>query len=292
MPRHLSDVQLRWSDVDALGHVNNVVFLRYLQEARVDMLFVDATARGTAELARGVVVHRHEIGYRAPLRVRPQPDQAQSVKVETWVTKISAASFELGYEVVDMSGGDRRVCAVASSVLVPYDLTAARPRRISPGERAVLETYVDTGPVPGERVPAAWPEAGQVHEVRCAVRFDDLDSYGHVNNVMMVEYLQQARIDFTQRYLARARDGQEQAVVAYQSIDYLRPIPFRSDPVRVDLRLTRVGTSSFDVAYEICDDATVYARAATALVCFDLTTGRPRPLSEGERLGLKGFLDS
>lgn len=287
----MAHVQLRWSDVDALGHVNNVVFLRYLQEARVDMLFVDAAERGTAELARGVVVHRHEIDYRAPLLVRSEPDRAQLVAVETWVTRIGAVSFELGYEVVDTSDGGRTVCAVASSTLVPYDLAAQRPRRISPGERAVLDTYVDSGPAPGERTLAPWSTAGRVHPVHCAVRFDDLDSYGHVNNVMIAEYLQQARIDLTHRYLAGARDGQEQAVVATQTIDYLRPIPFRTDPVLVELQVTRIGTASFDVAYQIRDEAAVYARAATALVSFDLATGRPRPLTEGERLALKGLLE-
>lgn len=292
MSRHASHVQLRWSDVDSLGHVNNVVFLRFLQEARVDMLFVDAAERGTADLARGVVVHRHEIDYRAPLTVRPEPDRPQTVAVETWVTRVGAASFELGYEVVDTSAGDRLVCAVASSALVPYDLAAQRPRRISPGERSVLDTFLDSGPEPGHRAATSWPAAGRVHPVHCAVRFDDLDSYGHVNNVMIAEYLQQARIDLTHRYLADARDGQEQAVVAHQAIDYLRPIPFRTDPVLVELRVTRIGTSSFDVAYQVRDEAAVYARAATVLVSFDLATNRPRPLTEGERLALKGLLDT
>jgi acyl-CoA thioester hydrolase len=291
MPRQVARIQLRWSDVDALGHVNNVVVLRYLQEARVDMLFVDAAARGLGELARGVVVHRHEISYRAPVQIRPEPDR-QLVEVETWITKINAASFEIGYEVVDAADGDRTVCAVASSVLVPYDLSAERPRRITADERAVLQAYLDSGPTPDDRAPAAWAETGSVHPVACAVRFDDLDSYGHVNNVMIAEYLQQARIDFNHRYLASSRDGHEQSVVARQSIDYLRPIPFRTDPVRVDLRVTRIGTSSFDMAYQVRDASAVYARAATALVCFDLTTGRPRPLTEGERLALKGFMGS
>jgi acyl-CoA thioester hydrolase len=132
--------------MDAFGHVNNVVYLRYLQEARVDMLFVHAPQHGAEALARGVVVSRHEIGYRAPLRFRPAP-----VRVETWVTEVRAASFMLGYEVLDESAsGDRTVYAVASSILVPYDLADGRPRRVSPEERAVLESFHEPdGPVPG-----------------------------------------------------------------------------------------------------------------------------------------------
>lgn len=146
MPRHVTQVPLRWADMDAFGHVNNVVYLRYLQEARVDMLFVHAPAHGAEKLVRGVVVRRHEIGYRAPLHFRPTP-----VRVETWVTEVQVATFTLGYEVLDESpSGERTVYAVASSVLVPYDLTDGRPRRVAPEERAVLETFLEPdGPVPG-----------------------------------------------------------------------------------------------------------------------------------------------
>lgn len=37
--RHIYSCPLRWSDMDAFGHVNNVVFLRYLEEARIDFMF-------------------------------------------------------------------------------------------------------------------------------------------------------------------------------------------------------------------------------------------------------------
>ncbi len=136
--------------MDALGHVNNVVYLRYLQEARVDMLFVHAPARGAEELVEGVVVARHEIGYRTPLRYRPEP-----VRVETWVSNLGISSFTLGYEVLDLDDdGNRRVYVVASTVLVPYDLDDARPRRVNDRERRVLESFLEAdGPVPG-RAPA------------------------------------------------------------------------------------------------------------------------------------------
>jgi acyl-CoA thioester hydrolase len=145
VPRHVTHVPLRWADLDALGHVNNVVYLRYLQEARVDMLFVHAARHGAEKLAGGVVVSRHEIGYRAPLHFRPAP-----VRVETWVADVRAASFTLGYEVLDESpSGERTVYAVASSVLVPYDLADGRPRRVAPKERTVLEAFYEPdGPAP------------------------------------------------------------------------------------------------------------------------------------------------
>ncbi|TDD98285.1 acyl-CoA thioesterase [Jiangella asiatica] len=146
MPRHVTLVPLRWADMDAYGHVNNVVYLRYLQEARVDMLFVHAPKQGAEQLAEGVVVARHEISYQAQLRFRGEP-----VRVETWVRRVGNSSFELGYEILDVDDGDRTVYAVASTTLVPYDLDDARPRRVMAEERSVLESFFEPeGPVPGK----------------------------------------------------------------------------------------------------------------------------------------------
>src|SRR5918996_3812148 len=100
-----------------------------------------------------MVVRRHEISYRAPIRYLRGGDRPEPVRVETWVTAIRAASFDLGYEILDVTPDeDRRVYAVASSTLVPYDFEAGRPRRIAAPERDVLSSYVDLdGPTPSRR---------------------------------------------------------------------------------------------------------------------------------------------
>jgi acyl-CoA thioester hydrolase len=121
--------------MDAFQHVNNVVYLRYLEEARVDWMFTRATAAGVHAFSSfGTVVSRHEIDYKRPLIFRPEP-----VRVETWVRMIKPASFTVAYEVRD----DDHVYAVASTVLVPYDLAESRPRRITDAERGYLEEYLD-----------------------------------------------------------------------------------------------------------------------------------------------------
>ena len=137
--RHVYYCPLRWADMDSLGHVNNVVYVDYLQEARVDMLSVHAPASGGEELAEGVVVVRHEVEFRAPLVFRYEP-----VRIETWVSRIRAASFTMDYEILDeLPDGGSRVYTRASSVLTPYIFTHERPRRIRPEERAVLERFLE-----------------------------------------------------------------------------------------------------------------------------------------------------
>ena len=115
--------------MDAYGHVNNVVFLRYLEEARIDFLF-----RPEKDFKQGSVVARHEIDYKRQLVHRHAP-----VDIELWITEIRAASFTIAYEVKD--GED--VYVRASTVIVPFDFEAQRPRRITAEEREFLEEYRD-----------------------------------------------------------------------------------------------------------------------------------------------------
>jgi acyl-CoA thioester hydrolase len=137
--RHIYDCPLRWADMDSLGHVNNVVYVDYLQEARVDMFRVHAPASGGEALAEGVVVVRHEVEFVRPLVFRFEP-----VRIETWVTKITAATVTIAYEILDESPeGERVVYLRARTVLTPYVFSQERPRRIRPEERQVLERFLE-----------------------------------------------------------------------------------------------------------------------------------------------------
>ena len=134
MARHIYRCPLRWGDMDAYGHVNNVVYLRYLEEARVDLMFRLGELEGGATFGAGCVVARHEIDY-----LRPMAHGFEPVTIETWVTRTSAASITLAYEVKDAE----QVYARASTVIVPYDLAEGRPRRLSREEREFLDQWHD-----------------------------------------------------------------------------------------------------------------------------------------------------
>lgn len=123
--------------MDAFGHVNNVVFLTYLEEARVDMLFVNAGSEIAKEqMSAGVVVARHEIDYIAPLVFRPRP-----IAIDLWVSKMGNSSFTIAYEVLDEDAGT--LLARASTVIVPFDMAAGRPRRVSEAEREALSEFLE-----------------------------------------------------------------------------------------------------------------------------------------------------
>lgn len=144
MARHRVLTPLRWSDMDAYGHVNNVQFLRLIEDARVVAFAAAGTDEGGSLVSTGLLVARAEIEYLTPLVYRTAP-----VAIDLWVTDLAGASFDLGYEVLDErddADGHPHVYARAETTMVVYDLEQGRPRRISPEERARLEAWRD-GPV-------------------------------------------------------------------------------------------------------------------------------------------------
>ena len=100
---------VRFRDVDVMGHVNNAVFLTYIESARVAFLLHLGAATGLENL--GIIVARIEIDFRAPLSF------GEEVDVGVRATRFGTKSFDLEYEL--RAGG--RVVAQATSVCVGYD---------------------------------------------------------------------------------------------------------------------------------------------------------------------------
>jgi acyl-CoA thioester hydrolase len=141
MPRTRVLTPLRWSDMDAYGHVNNVQFLRLLEDARVVAFAAHGSDEGGSVVATGLLVARQQIEYLEPLVYRTAP-----VAIDVWLTDLQTASFDLGYEVLDESaedGGRPRVYARAETTLVLFDRVNDRPRRMTASERDRLEAWRD-----------------------------------------------------------------------------------------------------------------------------------------------------
>jgi acyl-CoA thioester hydrolase len=143
--RHRYDCHVRFSDVDVYGHVNNVKYFEYYQEARVAFLMSLVASRDpSADLSSstGQVVARIDVDYRRPLLFRPDP-----YVVETWVTRVGRSSFDLDCRIVDLPADgpadgstDRAtVYSTASVRLVAFDTAGQRSRPLTPHERSLLE---------------------------------------------------------------------------------------------------------------------------------------------------------
>ena len=112
MARFSYPCPLRWSDMDAFGHVNNARFLTLYEEARVALMFDAARAAGVTTLEDGVVISRHEVDY---LRM---VDYGHPVRIETWLSEIRPSRFVVEYELF----AAEQLAGRAKSVCVPFDL--------------------------------------------------------------------------------------------------------------------------------------------------------------------------
>jgi acyl-CoA thioester hydrolase len=125
---HEKQIEIRWRDQDAYGHVNNAVYLTYLEEVRDEWL---ERALGEAGDAWGYVTARIAIDFRRELR---QDDDA--VVARLWLTRIGTSSLTTREEIVTAAG---ELAAEAEAVLVARDPETGRSRPLSEPERAALE---------------------------------------------------------------------------------------------------------------------------------------------------------
>jgi acyl-CoA thioester hydrolase len=139
MSRHVYRCHVRFSDVDVYGHVNNVKYFEYYQEARIAfILSLDEPLFDPArESTMRQVVARIDVDYKRPILFRPEP-----YAVETWVVGIGTSSYDLGCRIVG-GQGDETVYSTAQVRLVAFDLATQRSRPLSAAERSRLESAMD-----------------------------------------------------------------------------------------------------------------------------------------------------
>jgi acyl-CoA thioester hydrolase len=121
-------IEIRWRDLDAYGHVNNAVYLTYLEEARdawVQQVLGKVSDTWDFVLARVAIDYQREL---------VQDDG--SVVVRCGLGSIGRGSIRTREEIVKLDG---TVSAVAESVIVPRDPSDGRARPLTDEERSTLE---------------------------------------------------------------------------------------------------------------------------------------------------------
>lgn len=116
-------VQIRSTDVDAMGHVNNAVYFEYLEQARIDhlrRLLVLPPPEGRRPYAGVMVVAEARCRYRAPLYF------GDDLRIETWTTEVRRRSFKLAYRLYTAADPARTVAeAETAQVWIDADGRAA-----------------------------------------------------------------------------------------------------------------------------------------------------------------------
>lgn len=139
------DVPVRWGDMDAYGHINNVAIVRLMEEARVAVFGAPPSAgQLTAHSPKPLVpffdqfedgvqalIADHSIKYRQQLPYRAQP-----VRVEVGITKVTAASMTVNYSLIDQETSTE--CVSANTTLAFFNVNTGGIVRIAPELRQRL----------------------------------------------------------------------------------------------------------------------------------------------------------
>jgi acyl-CoA thioester hydrolase len=128
MPVERRTIEIRWRDLDGLGHVNNAVYLTYLEEARASWVsrhLPEASDRFDYVLARCAIDYRSQVTLADGI-----------VEVEVELRRVGRASVTLGERI--HAGSARRLAAESEAVIVRYDLEVGAACPIDPAIAAIL----------------------------------------------------------------------------------------------------------------------------------------------------------
>ena len=132
--RHSAAIQVRWGDLDALGHVNNAVYLTYVEQARIqyyrDLSLWDGSTEQT-----GLIMARVTMDLKLPLYAEDQ------VRVLTRVSRLGNRSMDTQYLIVRSKNGADEIATAGTVTLVTFDYAANSSVAIPPEWRAKINAY-------------------------------------------------------------------------------------------------------------------------------------------------------
>lgn len=143
---------MRWSDIDAYGHVNNSAMLRLLEEARIvgfwgpdageltdDGSLPEPIIDGRPGSGTMTVIAGQRLEYLASIPYLRQP-----LDIQMWIGRLGGASINVSYEVWSPVGQQpAELYTRATTALVMVDAATNRPRRLTEAERAACEPYLE-----------------------------------------------------------------------------------------------------------------------------------------------------
>jgi acyl-CoA thioester hydrolase len=269
---HTRAFRVRHYECDAFGHVNNVHYLRYMQETAFDAAAAVGYGAGWYQSAGQIwLIRETHIDYLRPLRY------GDTVQVKTWVEDFRRARSRRAYEMTRDPGGE--VVARAATDWVYVDSASLRPASVPP-EMVTAFGLSPGAPAPARtRFPAAPPPPPGVFKMRRQVQFRDLDELQHVNNAVYLDYAEDCGMQIINAYgwsLAALQAEDLGVVVKRHQIEY-RQSAVMDDEVEVATWLSGVRRISATRHYTISrmKDNALLARVNSEVVWINLQTGAP-----------------
>jgi acyl-CoA thioester hydrolase len=120
-------------------------------------------------------------------------------------------------------------------------------------------------------------------------RFGDIDGLRHVNNTVIPGWFEQARNQVYRIFNPAFEFETWNLILARYEIDFVRPLFINRD-VEIRTWISRIGTSSFEVAQEALQGGEVCTRGKTVLVHYDFAASRAEPIPDPIRRQLEAHL--
>ena len=132
--RHRTPIQVRFKDIDAMGHVNNSNHFTYFELARLKY-FEEVITEEIDWNRKGIILARMSIDYRAPILLKDQ------VTVHCRVSKFGNTSFDCEYRIVLNRNGKEIIAAEGSSTQVCFDYIVGKPIAVPDSWRSKAEAF-------------------------------------------------------------------------------------------------------------------------------------------------------
>ncbi|MHA1991302.1 MAG: acyl-CoA thioesterase [Candidatus Hodarchaeales archaeon] len=131
---HKTKIQLRFRDTDGMGHVNNAVFLTYLESARIEFFERYFHVEKAKDIS--FILAHVDIDFKHPITLKDNPEVLIRVK------SVGTTSWWFEYEIID-SQKPTKVYAIAKSVQVVYNYDTNKKEPIPEDFREILNTFQD-----------------------------------------------------------------------------------------------------------------------------------------------------
>jgi len=134
--KYKTPITIRFSDIDAVGHVNNAIYLTYFEEARLKY-WREAIEWDVSK--SGVIVGRSEVNYLKPITLRDE------IFCYVRTTRIGNSSFDIMHVLVKLTEHGEEICTTGKTVCISYDYRANKSVSIPYAERTRLIEFDEPG---------------------------------------------------------------------------------------------------------------------------------------------------
>ena len=269
---------IRHDECDVYGHLNNAMYLRYMQEAAF-LASADAGLDADAfqEMGRLWLIRGHEIEYLQPVR------GGDTIEIKTWNLGVRRALARRAYEIRLPSNGT--LVSRAHTDWVFLDRQSLRPATIPP---EVVAVYLDpeeaAKPIHKPAFPKPLPAPKGVFRAQKKVEWRDLDAMQHLNNAVYPSYAEDAAMQLADHFGWSFKDWLEQGlgfVTRRHRIEYRLPATFE-DTLEIATWLYHVRRTSATRYYGFyrMRDGELLAQMETLWALVDIHSGKLTRLPE------------